>query len=148
MESKLGYFITNSIYNESIYTSFVYVILCSSFVWIFYSVRLWWNELYSCFWSFLQCILKCKFWLYAITMNLMLEWMVVLGLLRLKTKIVNIWMWNENLLLVWNIVQEFKFHFYHLVTILWGIFFLFFLLVMGRFSTNFVVYCRWECSNE
>jgi hypothetical protein len=35
----------------------------------------------------LQCILKCRFWLYAITMNLMWEWNVVLTLLKLKIKI-------------------------------------------------------------
>jgi hypothetical protein len=33
-------------------------ILCYAFVWILCSVRLWWNELHSCFWSFLQCIPK------------------------------------------------------------------------------------------
>jgi hypothetical protein len=48
---------------------------------------------------FLQCILKCKFGLYAITMNLMLEWMVVLSLLRFKTKLMNICMWNAIFLL-------------------------------------------------
>ncbi len=65
-------------------------ILCSTFVRIFCSIKLWWNELYFCFWSFfknffLQCILKCRFWLYAIIMNFMWEWTVVLSLLRLKT---------------------------------------------------------------
>jgi len=32
-----------------------------------------------------------------------------------------------------------KFHVYHLGTILWGICFVFFILVMGRLFTNFVV---------
>jgi len=36
-----------------------------------------------------------------------------------------------------------KFHVYHLATILWGFIFLFlFLSIMGRVSTNFVVYYR------
>ncbi len=35
-----------------------------------------------------------------------------------------------------------KFHFYHLVTILWRILFLFFLSVFERFSTNFILYCK------
>jgi hypothetical protein len=34
---------------------------------------------------FLQLILKYRFWLYVITMNLMLEWIVMLSLLKLKT---------------------------------------------------------------
>jgi len=35
-----------------------------------------------------------------------------------------------------------KFHLYHLATMLWGKVFLFFLSIVGRFSTNFVLYCR------
>jgi hypothetical protein len=38
----------------------------------------------------------------------------------------------------WNIFAGIKFHFCHLATILWG-FFNFYFVVIGRFSSNFVV---------
>jgi len=40
---------------------------------------------------------------------------------------------------VWNNFVKMKFHFYHLVTILWGIVFCFFFTIMKRFFTNYIV---------
>jgi hypothetical protein len=46
----------------------------------------------------------------------------------------------KSIVTVWNNYVGIKFHLYHLTTILWGNFFYFFyLLVRGRFSTNFLV---------
>jgi len=42
-------------------------------------------------------------------------------------------------IVVWNKFTRIKFHVYHLVTILWGIFFLFFFSTIGRCFTIFVV---------
>jgi len=63
-------------------------------VWIICGIIVRWNE-HDFVFGVLQCILKCRYWLHGITMNPML----MLNMLRIKAEIVNVCMWNVNMLL-------------------------------------------------
>jgi hypothetical protein len=67
--------------NTNFYSEFYVHLLCEFFVMLDYD-EMNYNLVYG---GFVQCIMKCKLWSYAITMNIMLEWIVMLNLLRLKT---------------------------------------------------------------